>query len=36
LPLAELDGSLNLPGIGPIGPLLQRVADQQIERIEAD
>ena len=34
-PLAELDPALSLPGLGPLGPWLQRAADQAIERIAA-
>ena len=34
-PLAELDPALSLPGLGPIGPWLQRAAGQAIERIDA-
>jgi 2-amino-4-hydroxy-6-hydroxymethyldihydropteridine diphosphokinase len=33
LPLAELDASLVLPGLGPIGPWLRRAADQRVERV---
>jgi 2-amino-4-hydroxy-6-hydroxymethyldihydropteridine diphosphokinase len=32
-PLAEIDATLNLPGLGPIAPWLQGVADQRIERL---
>ncbi len=32
-PLAEIDATLVLPGLGPIGPWLQSAADQRIERI---
>lgn len=33
LPLAELATALTLPGLGPLGPWLQRAADQAIERL---
>jgi len=32
-PLAELDPALLLPGLGALGPWLQRVSDQAIERL---
>ncbi len=32
-PLAELDAHLSLPGLGPIGPWLERAGDQQIEKM---
>ncbi|HYN61794.1 MAG TPA: 2-amino-4-hydroxy-6-hydroxymethyldihydropteridine diphosphokinase [Rubrivivax sp.] len=32
-PLAELDAHLGLPGLGPIGPWLERAGDQQIEKM---
>ncbi len=32
-PLAELDPALLLPGLGGLGPWLQRAADQTIERL---
>lgn len=32
-PLAEIDPSLQLPGLGPLQPWLERSADQDIERI---
>lgn len=35
LPLAEIDPALVLPGLGPLGPWLQRAADQGIERLAA-
>jgi len=34
-PLAELDAALTLPGLGSLGPWLQRAADQPIERLTA-
>ena len=33
LPLAELDPALSLPGLGALGPWLQRASDQAIERL---
>jgi 2-amino-4-hydroxy-6-hydroxymethyldihydropteridine diphosphokinase len=35
LPLAEIDPLLNLPGLGPVGPLIERVAGQAIEKMAA-
>ena len=32
-PLAEIDAALCLPGLGPLGPWLQRAVDQPVERI---
>ena len=34
-PLAEIDPALSLPGLGPLGPWLQRTAGQAVERIAA-
>jgi 2-amino-4-hydroxy-6-hydroxymethyldihydropteridine diphosphokinase len=34
-PLAEIDPALTLPGLGALGPWLQRAADQPIERLPA-
>ena len=34
-PLAELDEDLVIPGHGPIGPLLARVRDQDVEQLSA-
>jgi 2-amino-4-hydroxy-6-hydroxymethyldihydropteridine diphosphokinase len=34
-PLAEIDPALLLPGLGGLGPWLQRVSDQAIERLVA-
>lgn len=34
-PLAELDPALLLPGLGALGPWLQRASDQAIERLPA-
>lgn len=34
-PLAELDPGLSLPGLGLLGPWLQRAGDQAIERLDA-
>jgi 2-amino-4-hydroxy-6-hydroxymethyldihydropteridine diphosphokinase len=34
-PLAELDPALSLPGLGALGPWLQRASDQAIERLTA-
>jgi 2-amino-4-hydroxy-6-hydroxymethyldihydropteridine diphosphokinase len=34
-PLAELAPALRLPGLGPLGPWLQRAAEQTIERLAA-
>ncbi len=35
VPLAELEPELVIPGLGAIGPLLQRVADQDVVRLAA-
>ena len=34
-PLAELDAALELPGLGPLAPWLQRAARQPVQRIAA-
>ena len=34
-PLAELDAALELPGLGPLAPWLQRAAQQPVQRIAA-